>query len=80
MQDEIAVCGILLSRSDAHLQALAQAFPQRHKKTLSQMYVSLSRTARAVAEPMIGSTPSFPDTCETAYPTLSRDTRTTVKV
>lgn len=35
--DEIGVCGILLSRSDAHLQAIAQAFPQRHKKSLSQM-------------------------------------------
>lgn len=39
-QDEIGVCGILLSRSDAHLQALAQAFPQRHRKSLSQMYVT----------------------------------------
>ena len=39
-QDEIGVCGILLSRSDAHLQAIAQAFPQRHKKSLSQMYVN----------------------------------------
>jgi hypothetical protein len=27
VQDEIAVCGILLSRSDAHLQAIAQQFP-----------------------------------------------------
>jgi annexin A7/11 len=36
-QDEIGVCGILLSRSDAHLQAIAQSFPQRHKKSLSQM-------------------------------------------
>ncbi|WWC73470.1 uncharacterized protein I206_107440 [Kwoniella pini CBS 10737] len=35
--DEIGVCGILLSRSDAHLQAIAQAFPQRHRVTLSQM-------------------------------------------
>ena len=39
-QDEIGVCGILLSRSDAHLQAIAQAFPQRHRKSLSQMYVT----------------------------------------
>ena len=39
-QDEIGVCGILLSRSDAHLHAIAQAFPQRHKKSLSQMYVT----------------------------------------
>ncbi|OCF46073.1 annexin XIV [Kwoniella heveanensis CBS 569] len=35
--DEIGVCGILLSRSDAHLQAIAQAFPQRHRTQLSQM-------------------------------------------
>jgi annexin A7/11 len=35
--DEIAICGILLSRSDAHLQAIAQAFPQRHRVTLSKM-------------------------------------------
>ncbi|WWC65670.1 uncharacterized protein I303_108291 [Kwoniella dejecticola CBS 10117] len=35
--DEIGVCGILLSRSDAHLQAIAQAFPQRHRVALSQM-------------------------------------------
>ncbi|WWC93016.1 uncharacterized protein L201_007980 [Kwoniella dendrophila CBS 6074] len=35
--DEIGVCGILISRSDAHLQAIAQAFPQRHRVTLSQM-------------------------------------------
>jgi len=36
-QDEIAICGIMLSRSDAHLQAIAQAFPQRHRVSLSQM-------------------------------------------
>lgn len=30
----------MLSRSDAHLQAIAQAFPQRHKVTLSKMSVS----------------------------------------
>ena len=36
-QDEIAICGILLSRSDAHLQAIAQAFPQQHRVGLSQM-------------------------------------------
>jgi annexin A7/11 len=36
-QDEIAVCGILLSRSDQHIQAIAQAFPQRHRTSLSQM-------------------------------------------
>ena len=35
--DEIAICGILLSRSDAHLQAIAQAFPQRHGVPLSKM-------------------------------------------
>ncbi|KAK8849498.1 hypothetical protein IAR55_004832 [Kwoniella newhampshirensis] len=35
--DEIAICGILLSRSDAHIQAIAQAFPQRHRVSLSQM-------------------------------------------
>ncbi|EIW65745.1 hypothetical protein TREMEDRAFT_70412 [Tremella mesenterica DSM 1558] len=35
--DEISVCGILLSRSDAHLQAIAQQFPQRHRVSLSQM-------------------------------------------
>lgn len=39
-QDEIAICGILLSRSDAHLQAIAQAFPQRHRVALSKMYVA----------------------------------------
>jgi hypothetical protein len=44
-KDEIGVCGILLSRSDAHLQAIAQAFPQRHKKSLSQMYVNPSKSA-----------------------------------
>ncbi|WVW86705.1 hypothetical protein I302_108759 [Kwoniella bestiolae CBS 10118] len=38
--DEIGVCGILLSRSDAHLQAIAQAFPQRHRIPLSQMIQS----------------------------------------
>ncbi|WRT69495.1 uncharacterized protein IL334_006481 [Kwoniella shivajii] len=38
--DEIGVCGILLSRSDAHLQAIAQAFPQRHRVALSQMIQS----------------------------------------
>ncbi|WVQ66486.1 uncharacterized protein L199_004667 [Kwoniella botswanensis] len=38
--DEIGVCGILLSRSDAHLQAVAQAFPQRHRIPLSQMIQS----------------------------------------
>lgn len=35
--DEIGVCGILLSRSDPHLQAIAQSFPQRHRTSLSQM-------------------------------------------
>ncbi|RSH93498.1 hypothetical protein EHS25_007854 [Saitozyma podzolica] len=35
--DEIAICGILVSRSDQHLQAIAQAFPQRHRVNLSQM-------------------------------------------
>lgn len=35
--DEIAICGILLQRSDAHLQAIAQAFPARHRKSLSDM-------------------------------------------
>lgn len=38
--DEIAICGILLSRSDAHLQAIAQQFPQRHRVTLSHMIKS----------------------------------------
>ncbi|WWD20122.1 hypothetical protein CI109_104598 [Kwoniella shandongensis] len=38
--DEIAICGILLSRSEAHLQAIAQAFPQRHRVSLSQMIQS----------------------------------------
>ncbi|WVQ79405.1 hypothetical protein IAT38_001502 [Cryptococcus sp. DSM 104549] len=35
--DEIAICGILLSRSDAHLKAIAQGFPARHRVNLSQM-------------------------------------------
>ncbi|ORY34884.1 hypothetical protein BCR39DRAFT_515367 [Naematelia encephala] len=35
--DEINICGILLSRSDAHLQAIAQTFPQRHRHALSHM-------------------------------------------
>jgi len=35
--DEIAICGILLSRSDAHLQAVAQQFPLRHRVALSHM-------------------------------------------
>ncbi|TXT09140.1 hypothetical protein VHUM_02614 [Vanrija humicola] len=35
--DEIAICGILLQRSDAHLQAIAQAFPARHRLSLSHM-------------------------------------------
>ncbi|KAL1407457.1 Annexin C1 [Vanrija albida] len=35
--DEIAICGILLQRSDAHLQAIAQAFPTRHRISLSHM-------------------------------------------
>ncbi|WVR08238.1 hypothetical protein IAU60_005285 [Kwoniella sp. DSM 27419] len=38
--DEIGVCGILLSRSDAHLQAVAQAFPHRHRTPLSKMIQS----------------------------------------
>lgn len=35
--DEIKVCGILLSRSQPHLAALAQAYQRAHKKTLAQM-------------------------------------------
>lgn len=38
--DEIAICGILLQRSNQHLQAIAQAFPQRHRTTLSKMIES----------------------------------------
>jgi annexin A7/11 len=38
--DEIAICGILVNRSDAHLQAIAQAFPQRHRISLSHMIQS----------------------------------------
>ncbi|ORX37898.1 hypothetical protein BD324DRAFT_623703 [Kockovaella imperatae] len=38
--DEIAICGILLSRSDAHLQAIATAFPQQHRVSLSHMISS----------------------------------------
>lgn len=36
-QDEIAICGILLSRSDQHLQALAQAYQAKHRHALSDM-------------------------------------------
>ncbi|WVQ75133.1 hypothetical protein IAR50_004742 [Cryptococcus sp. DSM 104548] len=35
--DEIAICGILSSRSPAHLRAIAQAFPMAHRTQLSQM-------------------------------------------
>ncbi|KAL7424955.1 Annexin C1 [Cryptotrichosporon argae] len=35
--DEIAICGILLHRSDAHLATVAQAFSQRHRVALSHM-------------------------------------------
>ncbi|BEI85239.1 hypothetical protein CcaverHIS002_0506400 [Cutaneotrichosporon cavernicola] len=35
--DEISICGILLQRSNQHLQALAQGFTQRHGLTLSKM-------------------------------------------
>lgn len=35
-QDEIAICGILLQRSDPHLAALAQAYHQRYKTPLSK--------------------------------------------
>ncbi|KAE8542381.1 hypothetical protein D1P53_001158 [Cryptococcus gattii VGV] len=35
--DEIAICGILISRSKEHLKAIAQAFPARHRVSLSQM-------------------------------------------
>lgn len=38
--DEIGICGILLQRSDQHLAAIAQAFPQRHRVTLSKMIAS----------------------------------------
>jgi len=38
--DEIAICGILMQRSDAHLQAIAQAFPNRHRMSLSHMIES----------------------------------------
>lgn len=38
--DEIAICGILLQRSDAHLAAIAQAFPQRHRVSLTHMIES----------------------------------------
>lgn len=38
--DEIGICGIMLQRSDAHLAAIAQAFPQRHRVSLSHMIQS----------------------------------------
>ncbi|WVN86960.1 uncharacterized protein L203_102135 [Cryptococcus depauperatus CBS 7841] len=38
--DEIAICGILCSRSNQHLKAIAQAFPARHRVTLSNMIKS----------------------------------------
>lgn len=38
--DEIAICGILTQRSDQHLQAIAQAFPARHRVSLSHMVQS----------------------------------------
>ncbi|CAK9781497.1 Annexin [Cutaneotrichosporon oleaginosum] len=38
--DEIGICGILLQRSNQHLQAIANGFPQRHRVTLSKMIES----------------------------------------
>lgn len=38
--DEIAICGILLQRSNAHLAAIARAFPARHRKSLTVMIES----------------------------------------
>jgi len=35
--DEIAICGILLQRSDPHLRALAQSFQMKHRIQLSAM-------------------------------------------
>ncbi|EST09621.2 Annexin repeat [Kalmanozyma brasiliensis GHG001] len=35
--DEIAICGILLQRSTPHLAAVAQAYQQRHRGSLSKM-------------------------------------------
>ncbi|GAC93705.1 hypothetical protein PHSY_001270 [Pseudozyma hubeiensis SY62] len=35
--DEIAICGILIQRSTPHLAAVAQAYQQRHRKSLSSM-------------------------------------------
>ncbi|KAF8587615.1 Annexin [Ramaria rubella] len=34
--DEITICSIIVSRSPAHLRALAQAYPQAHKRKLSK--------------------------------------------
>jgi annexin A7/11 len=34
--DEIAICGILMQRSEAHLKALAVAYQGRYRRTLSQ--------------------------------------------
>jgi annexin A7/11 len=38
--DEIGICGILLQRSNQHLQAIAQGFQQRHRISLSKMVES----------------------------------------
>ncbi|KAK4685320.1 hypothetical protein P7C73_g4829, partial [Tremellales sp. Uapishka_1] len=38
--DEIAICGILCSRSNEHLAAIAHQFPSRHRVTLSHMIAS----------------------------------------
>lgn len=35
--DEIAVCGIILSRSDNHLRAVAQGYASMHRKTIPEM-------------------------------------------
>ncbi|KAF8500116.1 hypothetical protein JB92DRAFT_2979461 [Gautieria morchelliformis] len=34
--DEITICAIIVSRSPAHLRALAQAYPQAHRRKLSK--------------------------------------------
>jgi len=34
--DEVAICAVIVNRSPAHLRALAQAYPQKHKRRLSK--------------------------------------------
>lgn len=38
--DEIAICAVLVQRSPMHIAAVAQAFPQQHRRPLSQMIQS----------------------------------------